>query len=116
MTLRPYISWAAITLATAIAANLAMKIVAEFPSWRFTQNNISHPLSEDCKLVGTNEDLSAVVQKLNKHGEGTSQQYVNNRLTVQRSNIQCVVDFDPITHKSAKSEIVQLPTFDIRGI
>ena len=109
------ISWISIALLVSVAANLVTVIVAEFPPKTAARNNAIHPLAVDCKLVKMNEELSGVVQTLNQHGEGTSQRLINNQLTIQRGDTQCIVNFDAITGRSTKTEIVQLPNFEKAG-
>jgi len=107
--------WISIALLISVVVNLATVMVAEFPPRTAARNNAIHPLAEDCKLVRVNEELSKVVQTLNRHGEGTSQRFMNNQLTIQRGATQCIVDFDTVTRRSTKTEIVQLPSFERVG-
>jgi hypothetical protein len=109
------ISWISIALLICVVVNLATVMVAEFPPKAAARNNAIHSLAADCKLVGVNEELSKVVQTLNQHGEGISQRLINNQLTIQRGDTQCIVDFDAVTRRSTKAEIVQLPSFEKAG-
>jgi hypothetical protein len=109
--MRLVVSWMLVGIGIAIFANLTVTAIVESPRKRYQHNGATHPLSVDCESVPVDATLSDVIQLLNQHGEATLERLQNDRLVVQRENIQCVVELSAVTRRSTKAETVKLPAF-----